>query len=65
MHLDRNRQFSQGTCMVVVRSWLKDRQGVSFSISVVALKFSVCVLKIRPEGSVSQISKLGPSFYFM
>ena len=35
------------------------------TIHVIDLKFSVCVLNIPLEGSVSQIFYLGPSFYFM
>ena len=34
-------------------------------MTVVDLKFSLCVLMILLEGSVSQIFNLGLSFYFM
>ena len=38
---------------------------ISVNIYIIKLKFSVCMLKVLPEGSVSQNFDLGPSFYFM
>ena len=38
---------------------------ISIIVADIILKFSVLVLHILSEGSVSQISYLGPSFYFM
>ena len=38
---------------------------ISVAIKVFDLKFSVCVLGIVFEGSMSQIFYLGLSFYFM
>ena len=37
----------------------------SLTIYVIDLKFSMCILKVHSEGSVSQILDLGPSFHFM
>ena len=38
---------------------------ISITIHVIDLRFSVYILKVLLEGSVSQIVYLGPSFYFM
>ena len=38
---------------------------ISVTIYAVNLRFSVYILKILIEGSVSQIFDLGPSLYFM
>ena len=38
---------------------------ISVTIYVIDLRFSVCILKVLLEGSVSQILDLGPSFHFM
>ena len=38
---------------------------ISVNIYIIDLKFSVCILKVLVEGSVSQIFYLGPSFYLM
>ena len=38
---------------------------ISVTIYIINLRFSVCILKVVLEGRVSQISYLGPSFYFM
>ena len=38
---------------------------ISVTIYIIKLKFSVCMLKVLPEGRVSQILDLGLSFYFM
>ena len=38
---------------------------ISVTIYITELKFSVWILKVLLEGSVSQIFDLGPSFYFM
>ena len=38
---------------------------ISVTIHIIPLRFSVCILKVLLEGSVSQIFDLGPSFYFM
>ena len=38
---------------------------ISVTIHIIPLKFSVCILKVLLEGSVSQFSYLGPSFHFM
>ena len=37
----------------------------SATIYIIKMKFSMCILKVLPEGSVSQIFDLGPSFHFM
>ena len=37
----------------------------SVTIYIIKLKFCVCILKVLPEGSVSQFFYLGPSFHFM
>ena len=38
---------------------------ISVSINITELKFSVWILKVLLEGSVSQIFDLGSSFHFM
>ena len=38
---------------------------ISVTVYVIDLIFSVCIPNIQPEGRVSQIFDLGPSFYFM
>ena len=38
---------------------------ISVTVADIILKFCMSVLHILPEGSVSQILYLGPSFYFM
>ena len=38
---------------------------ISVTIYVIDLKFSVCILKVLPEESVSQVFDLGPSFLSM
>ena len=38
---------------------------ISITFAGIILKFCMLVLHILPEGSVSQIFYLGPSFYFM
>ena len=38
---------------------------ISIIVADIILKFCMLVLHILPEGSVSQICYLGPSFYFM
>ena len=38
---------------------------ISLTIYVIDLRYSVYILKVLVEGSVSQIFYLGPSFYFM
>ena len=38
---------------------------ISVTIHIISLRFSVYIRKVLPEGSVSQIFYLGPSFYFM
>ena len=38
---------------------------ISIIIADIILRFCILVLHILPEGSVSQIFYLGPSFYFM
>ena len=38
---------------------------ISITFADIILKFCMLVLHILPEGSVSQIFYLGPSFYFM
>ena len=38
---------------------------ISFTILDIVLNFFMSVLDAHPEGSVSQIFYLGPSFYFM
>ena len=38
---------------------------ISVTVADIILKFCMLVLHILPEGSVSQIFYLGPSFYFM
>ena len=38
---------------------------ISLTVADIILKLCMFVLHIRPEGSVSQIFYLGPSFYFM
>ena len=38
---------------------------ISIIVADIILKFCMLVLHILPEGSVSQIFYLGPSFYFM
>ena len=38
---------------------------ISVTIYLFKLRFSPCIHKIRPEGNVSQIFYLGPSFYLM
>ena len=38
---------------------------ISVTINITELKFSVWILKVLLEGSVSQIFYLGPSFHFM
>ena len=38
---------------------------ISITVADIILKFCILVLYILPEGSVSQIFYLGPSFYFM
>ena len=38
---------------------------ISITVADIILKFCISVFHILPEGSVSQISHLGPSFYFM
>ena len=38
---------------------------ISITFADIILKFCMLVLHILPEGSVSQIFSLGPSFYFM
>ena len=38
---------------------------ISLDIYIVNLKFSMSIIKVFFEGSVSQIFDLGPSFHFM
>ena len=38
---------------------------ISIFVADIILKFCMLILHILPEGSVSQIFYLGPSFYFM
>ena len=38
---------------------------ISVNIYIIDLKFSVYILKVPLEGSVSQIFYLGPCFHFM
>ena len=38
---------------------------ISITVADIILKFCMLVIHILPEGSVSQIFHLGPSFYFM
>ena len=38
---------------------------ISITVADIILKFCMLVLHILPEGSMSQIFYLGPSFYFM
>ena len=38
---------------------------ISVTIYAIDLRFSVYILKVPLEGSVSQILDLGPSFHFM
>ena len=38
---------------------------ISITVADIILKLCISVLHILPEGSVSQILHLGPSFYFM
>ena len=38
---------------------------ISITVADIILKFCMVVLHILPEGSLSQIVYLGPSFYFM
>ena len=38
---------------------------ISVTINIAELKFSVWILKVLLEGSLSQIFDLGPSFHFM
>ena len=38
---------------------------ISVTTYIINLKLSVHILKVVLEGKVSQISDLGPSFYFM
>ena len=38
---------------------------ISFTVLDIVLKFCMPVLYTHPEGSMSQILYLGPSFYFM
>ena len=35
------------------------------TIHIIHLRFSVCIIKVLLEGSVSRILYLGPSFHFM
>ena len=37
----------------------------SVTIYIIKMKFSVCIITVLPEGRVSQIFDLGPSFHFM
>ena len=38
---------------------------ISITIYAIEMNFSVCISNVLPEGSVSQIFYLGPSYYFM
>ena len=38
---------------------------ISFTINAIDLRFSVYILKVPLEGSMSQFFYLGPSFHFM
>ena len=38
---------------------------ISVNIYIIDLEFSMCILEVLVEGSMSQIFDLGPSFYFM
>ena len=38
---------------------------ISITVADIILKFCISVLHVLPEGTLSQIFHLGPSFYFM
>ena len=51
------------TCNALFRyDWHMD---ISVTIYSIDLTFSACTVKVPLEGRLSQISYLGPSFYFM